>query len=743
MALPFLPGNTFNQNLGKNKYHKSHHFDYNNDVSMLVGEEKPGIGGELLLGQKARTKNSVIPRGQGGDLPAWVAFDRQVLCFDGYFQEAVHEKREEQYRIRHCKVYFYLEDDSIQVIEPRLKNSGIPQGTLIRRHRIPKPPPNDDEFYTVEDFNVGREIAMYSRVFKLTGCDEFTHNFLRKLGVKVQHPAQTPGDPYMSHRKAMDESMQPLRPYEKHDTLKQFLDHDRHVLRFHCFWDDTDNMFGDPREMVLHYFLADDTIEIREVIESNSGRDAAPMFLHRAKLPKNIANLKQPGVQTDRTVLNVFGPTGHGGRYILDSLKTGAVHEEFYKDSDLTIGTVLNVWGRKFTICDCDEFTKEYYKTKYGITDLQPISYKPRSMTRPGREYPPYNGFGSEEDSLCSCMGLIPKPPKRDFIKFMEKDRHGLDSNVLRFLARMDTTKPIDQDRRFIISFFLSDDTILVFEPPVRNSGIIGGKFLERGRVKKPDQPLYSTKLSEYYQAQDLFVGAGVCINSQPFILINADEYAFRYMERNASEFPKANMNAILGKLSSQAQGKQEEVSSFFTRNDPNGAGIVNFEQFSSLLQQLCGNALTTHEIMTIARYYSNSKEEAQVDVQTLVAVAQEQLRKHNFENFTKLAEGCMHHDKERCGFLDLDAVRTVCHALRVPVPDDLLRALITKMPLNEKNQLNYNEFIQCLNWRDYPAAPVSAPTIRFDENWQGAEKDSIQQVNYKLLLQDMFGGSK
>ena len=89
------------------------------------------------------------------------------------------------------------------------------------------------------------------------------------------------------------------------------------------------------------------------------------------------------------------------------------------------------------------------------------------------REMPPYNGFGSEEDSLCSCKGLLPKPPKRDFIKFMECDRRGLDSNVLRFLARMDTKKPIDQDRRFIISYFLADDTILVFEPPVRNSGRI------------------------------------------------------------------------------------------------------------------------------------------------------------------------------------------------------------------------------------------------------------------------------
>jgi len=83
-------------------------------------------------------------------------------------------------------------------------------------------------------------------------------------------------------------------------------------------------MFGDPREMELHYFLADDTIEILEKIPPNSGRDAVPMFLRRARLPKDPVPLRQPGVETKRTVLNVFGPMGHGGRYILDSLKVSA-----------------------------------------------------------------------------------------------------------------------------------------------------------------------------------------------------------------------------------------------------------------------------------------------------------------------------------------------------------------------------------------------------------------------------------
>lgn len=735
MALPFLPGNTFNRSLGTTKYHKSHHFDYNNEVSLMVGECKPGIGGNTLPGQKQKPNSSKIPRGSGTDLPAWVAFDRQVLCFDAFFQEAVNEKREEQYRVRNCKVYFYLEDDSIQVIEPRAKNSGIPQGTLIRRHRIPRPPPYDDSFYTVEDFNVGKDITLYSKTFKITDSDEFTQNFLGKLGVRVKNSNSVPSDPYMKHRKAMDESMQPLRPYEKHDTLKQFLDHDRHVLRFFCFWDDSDQMFGDPREMVLHYFLADDTIEIREMIPSNSGRDATPMFLHRAKMPKHTEALRQPGVRTDRTVLNVFGPMGAGGRYILDSLKTGAVNKDFYTDVDLTMGTIVNVWGRKFVICDCDDFTREYYRTKYGITDLAPIKYKQDSVAKAQREVPPYNGFGSEEDSLCSCMGLLPKPPKRDFIKFMEKDRHGLESNVIRFLAKMDTTKPIDIDRRFIISYFLSDDTLLVFEPPVRNSGIIGGKFLERSRVKKPAQPMFSTHLSEYYLSQDLFVGAAVEFNNHRFLLIDADEYAYNYLERHNDDFSMGNIGHIMGKLHQLAQAKRDQLSRY-----DSSATSIPYDQFRSLMQGLSEGRLTEHEIITIARFYQDRKDD-DVSVDTLLAIAQEQLRKANFENFSRVQEQCMHYDKERTGYLDMDGLRSVCNAIKLPLQDDLLRAIISKMPTND-GLVNYASFANALNWRDHPKAPLPQKSAVVDENWQGNKPGTaINCVNIGSLVQDLISG--
>jgi len=67
----------------------------------------------------------------------------------------------------------------------------------------------------------------------------------------------------------MEETLQPLRPYDPMDTLKQFLDHDRHVLRFYCYWDDRDEMFGDVRHMILHYYLADDTIEVLQRLAFN------------------------------------------------------------------------------------------------------------------------------------------------------------------------------------------------------------------------------------------------------------------------------------------------------------------------------------------------------------------------------------------------------------------------------------------------------------------------------------------
>ena len=75
-------------------------------------------------------------------------------------------------------------------------------------------------------------------------------------------------------------------------------------------------------------------------------------------------------------------------------------------------------------LTDCDEFTREYYRTKFGIKDFTPVSYAKREVgKRIEKINPPYNGFGSEEDSLASCQKMLPEPPKKDFLKWMAYDR--------------------------------------------------------------------------------------------------------------------------------------------------------------------------------------------------------------------------------------------------------------------------------------------------------------------------------
>lgn len=739
MSLPFLPGNTFDRKVGQNKHHLSHHFDKNGGVQMMVGERKPGVGGVPLAGQDLRPRNSVYPKGEGSDKPAWVAFDKQVLCFDAYFQESVVERAAEQYRVRYVRIYFYLEDDTIQVIEARTKNAGYNQGIIINRHRIPRPRPYDDTFYTVEDFNIQKELELYGKRFKLTDCDPFTRNFLTKIGVRVADPVEAPNDPYKNIRQVQDGTQNPLRPYERADSLKQFLDHDRHVLKFNCVWDDRDTKFGEVRRFKLHYFLADDTIEVLETLPPNSGRDSCPTFLARQKLPKEILNMGKPGDKPTRTVLNVIGHFFDGGRYILDNLKTGSISVNYFTDEDLMVGRMVNVFGRKMLLTDCDEFTKNFYRNKYGINNFDSVSYDSGNQGRQvTRMNPPYNGFGSEEDSLASCQKIIPEPPRKDFIKWMAYDRNALETNCLRYLAKIQTKDPIQADRRFIISYFMSDDSISVFEPPVKNSGITPGKFLERGKVKKPDQAPYSTQLPEYYTYKDIFVGAVIVLNNFHFQLFDADDYCYKFMEQNPVMFPRSASENVLHHLRSMIT---PEIVAALTANlqrcDGLGNGVLNFRAFYSAVKEIAGNNLCDQEIITLARSFATKKEKS-YDFQSIAAVAQDHLRKNNFEIFQKLKEvlcasDCYDGSNQS---LPLNETRCVLKGFKLPLPDYLLDMLLQYVR-NDKGDIDLNNLLSTLNWRENIIHHPKGEAKVEKGDFSALESQNLE-INYQDLLKQL-----
>merc|ERR1719231_1938180 len=85
--------------------------------------------------------------------------------------------------------------------------------------------------------------------------------------------------------------------------------------------------------------------------------------------------------------------------------------------------------------------------------------------------------------------------------------------------------------RIFVIKYFLADDTMAAFEPPQKNSGIMGGKFIQRTRIKKPSS-------HEYYTQADFYTGATVEFNKFRFVLYQADEYSLSYMESDPESHP-------------------------------------------------------------------------------------------------------------------------------------------------------------------------------------------------------------
>ncbi|KAJ7514900.1 hypothetical protein O6H91_23G065400 [Diphasiastrum complanatum] len=318
--------------------------------------------------------------------PKWLKYDRQVLRFFCYFKEPVNERREENFRVRRCTIYFYLEDGSMHISEPREDNSGIVQGTFLKRHKVPK---HGGGYIGISNFKVGSDITVYERTFRICSCDTFTKRYFMKRCYEIGKEEDFPDGPVSSFR----ETLQRHRlKHHKDFANRQFLENDGKVLRFFAVWDDRFSVYGDRHPYVLHYFLADDTIEILEINERNSGRHNFPMLLKRNRLPREL-------------------PSDLLGK----NLGANLAKSSYYNDSDLHVGSYVRVYGRDMLLHDCDEFTRNYYQKKWGVTDdmLEPVDVQEPAPVLPRMEMPPHNGFGTDIDTMQNCTLFFIKNGRR------------------------------------------------------------------------------------------------------------------------------------------------------------------------------------------------------------------------------------------------------------------------------------------------------------------------------------------
>mmetsp|Transcript_121628 Transcript_121628/g.351077 ORF Transcript_121628/g.351077 Transcript_121628/m.351077 type:complete len:750 (-) Transcript_121628:334-2583(-) len=274
---------------------------------------------------------------------------------------------------------------------------------------------------------------------------------------------------------------------------------DRHVLRFHGHFKESvveSNLENyRVRHVVILYYLEDDTSQILEPRQDNSGMPQGQLIRrHRFPCPS-------------------------GG---------------YLKPEDLQVGSELQIYGRCIQITDCDAFTRSYYEQS-GMEQGPPEEAEtdPWHQTREAMKEVTAVAPRTYEKIYREVMlggGHI----NADMQQFLENDR-----KVLRFFSIMDDLQTPQFERRpFVILFFLADDKLEIREMYPLNCGRDNFPIFFR-KAKMPigeytvDGPQAAPrKKSEFVDARDWQIGMEITLlTNYRFFIYDADEFTRQYFK--------------------------------------------------------------------------------------------------------------------------------------------------------------------------------------------------------------------
>ena len=256
------------------------------------------------------------------------------------------------------------------------------------------------------------------------------------------------------------------------------------VLRFYVYFvervENSQTETTRHRKCVLYYFLSDGSIKIIEPREANSGLTQGA-FLRR---------------------------------HVVEGVTL----------RDLNVNTIVTVYGFTFHIYRCDEFTREYLeRAGVGV---------------------PEDGAAPEDDAAArrgdaSRVSRLPTRKKDARGKFLTHDKQ-----VLRFYCVWDDASMHGNRRRFVLSYFLIDDTVAVTETPRVKGGRTGAStiLLHRSRLPLRDEDACARGLAngdyDYVTAEDLRVGGVVRVYKRDFFIYDADAFTKSwYLQTYPSEY--------------------------------------------------------------------------------------------------------------------------------------------------------------------------------------------------------------
>ncbi len=107
--------------------------------------------------------------------------------FLAYFDEKTIDNGREMTRARTVEIVFHAEDNTLEITEQKIRNSGIVQGKILKRHQVCKPNERGEivagVILTLSDFYAGAVLNIYSRSYVVVDCDRSTREYMEDLEI--------------------------------------------------------------------------------------------------------------------------------------------------------------------------------------------------------------------------------------------------------------------------------------------------------------------------------------------------------------------------------------------------------------------------------------------------------------------------------------------------------------------------------------------------------------------------------
>lgn len=544
-------------------------------------------------------------------LPNYVKTDKQVLRFYGYFSEdRVWDDKAplgtltvESKICRNLTIYYYITDNTIEMVEQKLVNSGMKGGCFFRRDLLVG---DTGILLKATDFEIGGFVRALGRVIFIVDADVFTRTyFSQEYGIELRPPSSRPqalredlgaqfatglvttlSSPKQSHgicsTNFVDNKRSVLR-------AKQFLNFDGRVLRFTAV--ETSSLEQDlnqkgqlkfvrgkdkPKHYALVYYLTDNTVETRLLRSTKKDVDDTTTTMKRCELPKNW-----------RDSSNKF------------------YEPQYYTPEDMICGNIVDCFGRHFLLVSCDDRSKKVShelgieQKEVVIAPADPDIVK-HAIPKLGDLFLP---IGTEEDTLRNVF-LAPKP-KKDIEKQISNR-----GKMLKARMKMVTLDPIQKTREFLLTYFLEDDTVQIFEGQRFNSGLVTGMFLKRGKYNNCLPP--EGNAPRLFFPTDVFLGNVIETIGFKFQITEMDSLSSLFCEDKPEEFPLFDFYRVAQSVVHIIRCLPEDLRVTFTnRVDKDGVGWVPKKTIIAALEQLgVTQSLNDQEIQTLLRRVSEDEQD-------------------------------------------------------------------------------------------------------------------------------------